>query len=198
MMMESRELVASHFSIGKVSPTATQTSRVESWQSKPGQAKGRSTAVASYDYSYALEDLVDLMRESTDWTEEGLPPSPEALRCAVRVIADVAGAFPPPEVTSRENGTVLLLWHDDRGFISIEIGEREFGLVSSRQGFPSLYINDNNRDLVRQIPRRAQMEIESTNDVAITSRSAYPTFTQAVANAVSRIHIDGEPVVATS
>lgn len=128
------------------------------WKHGPesNSALRRSPVVRSDEYQFAIEDLHDLAAIAERTADDAsVQPSAEAVKMAESVVHRVAGAYPAPEVTVRETGTVLLLWHDGTGFISIEVGATHFGLVSSRSGYPSIRINGSNDDLMNEIPRAA-------------------------------------------
>lgn len=162
----------------------------------PAGAYGDETTL-SRAYRYVMEDVADLYEAAAHPADDDdeLPPSRHALGYATQVISQIIGAYPPPEVTARESGTILLLWHDEHGFVSIEIGDEEFGLVGSRVGYPSVYINDRNEHLRSQIPRRALPRAGWSTGVSAIVKVAD---SWSSTNALTAIERDSEHGVASS
>lgn len=146
--------VASDWHYGALSWNPSRASTSATWVRNRAHASHRPTTVQQPAYDYAWEDLRELQEMAGAWDEEGLAPSQEALVWAGAVLSRTMGAFPPPEVTSRESGTVLLLWRMTTGFLSIEIGAEQFGLIGYREGYPSLRSNGRTNELLSYVPKR--------------------------------------------
>lgn len=144
-------------------------------------------------FAFAFEDLQEIFEAAEHWEESGehgLPPAISALTYAREVLTSVAGLFPAPEITTREHGTILMLWHDDSGFISIEIGGSEFGLISAKSGYPSVRINGMNNDLMNQIPRHYQSLTSRGTLPSQVSTGVIESFRDLTQSAISRIMSD--------
>lgn len=105
-------------------------------------------------YQYVWEDLVEIAASAQDWPDGEIPPSQSAIRSVSDVISQTADVLPPPEITARETGTILILWPAPEGFMSLEVGTETFGLLGSRHGYPSLRVNGALTELQRYLPHR--------------------------------------------
>ena len=105
-------------------------------------------------YSYSWEDLHDIAASTEAWdSHDGAPPTPRSISWAAKVMS-LFHEMPAPEVSSLENGTMLLLWKVSDGFLSVEIGDDKYGLIALREGLPSVRMNGETVDLVASLPDR--------------------------------------------
>jgi len=128
-------------------------------------AGSRGALLHDPHYAYSWEDLHEIANSIADWDgEDGAPPTAGSLSWAARIIARTQEIVPAPEVSSLENGTVLLLWKMSGGFFSVEIGDDKYGLIGLRDGFPSVRMNGQAADLIASIPapRSAVRSVDSS------------------------------------
>lgn len=115
---------------------------------------------AAVGYSYVWEDLSEIASSIETWSDDGLAPSAGAIRAAVQVIRQTESFYPAPEITALDNGTLLIFWHAERGYLSLELGSDQFGLLGTREGFPSLRKNGDSAALLAALPQRKHHELQ--------------------------------------
>lgn len=187
-MTETRITVA-RWSFDRLLPVWSNTASFTTWRDSWSNYPARLTPQTdSKGYEYVLEDLEDLAVEASaaDWPGPGLPPSIEAVRSAHAVIRETAEVFPAPEVTARETGTVLLLWHAPGGFLSIEVGDSKFGLVGARDGLPSLRVNGEIAEIRDFLPHRPASPATSVRESSASFARRAITHMLAASNAITR------------
>jgi hypothetical protein len=116
------------------------------------------------EYRFVVEDLADIASAVSDWDEDGLPPSAEAVRGAMQVLTRTAEVLPAPEISALPNGTLLMLWHGRAGFMSLELGASEYGLLVTADGKPSIRRNGTSEELQASLPAPWTVVPVSSND----------------------------------
>jgi hypothetical protein len=142
------------------------------------------------NFKYSWDDLAQLGDTLGFWDpEDGIEPTAASIEQARALLVRVQTIATAPEISSLENGTILLLWKFDRGYFSIELGSSTFGLIAMRPGFPTLRINGDIEDLLaslRPAPIRNAPRL-SRNDLNLWSGLSYKQTESLYGNSNSRI-----------
>jgi hypothetical protein len=74
-------------------------------------------------------------------TIEGIEVSGGTVTAALWAMHEAHRLLPPPDVSVMENGTILLFWLTRLGFVNLEVGESEFGVIARAEGRQSFRLN---------------------------------------------------------
>jgi hypothetical protein len=142
------------------------------------------------NFKYSWDDLEQLRGSLDAWDpDDGAQPSASSLRLAFELLTLIQPIASAPEVSSLENGTVLLLWKFTRGYMSIELGTTTFGLIAMRPGFPTVHTNGDANDLIASLrvnPRQHSLR-PAAPERTYTPGVAYRPTESVQANMSSRV-----------
>lgn len=109
--------------------------------------------------------------ESDDFADGDIKPSAIAFENAKRVLRWISAKYPEPEISTMENGTILLLWRRATDYMTVEIGDRSYGLIAKASGSPTVLLNGGTSELEKFFEERLARQYGMNRFLPVSSPS---------------------------